>query len=93
MENITGIDFLLHIVQTSIVSIGDDGTGLCLEGRQVVDHPAAKEQGSVRQGRFVNNDLGSLGLDAFHHSLDGTLAEIVAVALHREAVDAYYRDF
>ena len=46
-----------------------------------------KEGGTIFEGGFIDNDLGSFGLDALHDALDGTLAEIVGVALHGEAID------
>ena len=35
----------------------------------------------------VDDDLGSLRLDALHDALDGALAEVIAVRLHRQAID------
>ena len=40
--------------------------------------------------RFIYDHLGALGLHSLHHSLDGALAEIVGIALHSQAVDAYH---
>ena len=60
---------------------------LLLEFLQVVYYEAAEEGAAVFEGGLVDDDLGTLGFDALHDALDGTLAEVVAVALHREAVD------
>ena len=63
-EDVAGIDLVLHIVQASIVTVGDDGLAAGLEGFEVVHDPATEESGSVFKCRFVDNHLGSLGLDA-----------------------------
>ena len=60
-----------------------------LELLQVVDHEAAEEGAAVLEGRLVDDDFGALGLDALHHPLDAALAEVVAVRLHRQAVDPH----
>ena len=91
-ENVASIDFFLYIVQTSVVAIGNDGLRLGLECLQVIDNLAAEEGGAVFEGWFVDDDFGSLGLDALHHTLDRALAEVVAIGLHSEAVDTDYGD-
>ncbi len=63
---------------------------LCLELLQVVHHLAAEEGAAVFEGWLINDYLCTLCLDALHDALDGTLAEVVGVRLHREAVDSYY---
>lgn len=68
-EDIPGIYLLLHIVEARVVAVGDDGLCLGLEGLDVVHHPAAEECAAVLQGGFVDDDLGSFGLDAFHYAL------------------------
>ena len=55
---------------------------------QVVDDFAAEEGGAVLEGGFVDDDRCALGLDALHDTLDGGLAEVVAVAFHGQTVDA-----
>ena len=42
---------------------------------------------SIFEGWLVNNDIGAFGLDALHDALDGALAEVVGVGLHRQAID------
>ena len=61
---------------------------LALEILQVVHHETPEEGASALQRWLVDNHLGTLRLDALHHALDAALAEVVAVALHREAVNA-----
>ena len=87
-ENVAGIDFFLHIVQASIVAIGNDGLRLGLERFQIVDNLAAEEGSTIFEGWFVDNHFGSLSLDALHHALDRALAEVVAIGLHGEAVNS-----
>ena len=60
-----------------------------LELLQVVDHKAAEEGAAVLDGRLVDDDFRAFGLDALHHALDAALAEVVAVRLHRQAVDPH----
>ena len=92
-ENVSCINFLLYIIQGCIVAVGYDGLALCLESFQVVYDLAAEEGTSVFEGGFVDNHSCSLGLDAFHHSLNGALTEIVAAGFHGEAVNSDYGDF
>ena len=60
-----------------------------LEGGEVVDDPGAEEGRAVREGGFIDDDAGTLGLDALHDALDGALAEVVGAGLHGQAVDAH----
>lgn len=46
-ENIASIYFILHIIQTSIVAVGNDGLALWFEGKKVVDYFAAEEGGAI----------------------------------------------
>ncbi len=69
-KNIPSIDFVRDVVEGGVVAVGDDGGGLGLEGGEVVDDFAAEEGDAVFQGRFVDDDLCALGLDAFHDALD-----------------------
>ena len=90
-EEVAGVDFGLDVVEHGVVAVGDDGLGLGLERRKVVDDTAAKEGAAIGQRGLVDDDLGSLGLDALHDALDGAVTEVVAACLHREAVDTYNR--
>ena len=85
-ENVPRVYFLLHVIQTGVVTVRDDGFALPLELIQVVHHPAAEERAAVIQGRLGYNHFGALGLDTFHYTLDAALAEVVAVRLHRQPV-------
>ena len=88
LEDVAGVDFVFDVVETGVVTVGDDGLALTLEGVEVVDDLGAEEGFSIVKGGFVDDDFGTLGLDAFHNALDGTLTEVVAVALHRQAEHA-----
>ena len=70
LKNIPRINLPHHIVQGTIVAVGDDGVGLGLEGFEVVHDAAAEEGGAVFQGGLENDDLGALGLDALDVSLN-----------------------
>lgn len=51
-----------------------------------IHHNAAEERTSIFQCRLIDNDLCTFGLDAFHNALDATLSEVIAIALHRQAI-------
>ena len=46
-EDIPRIDFLLHIIQTSIIPVGNNRLALALESIQVIHHLAAEERAAV----------------------------------------------
>lgn len=87
-ENVSSVNFVLYIVQAFVVAVGNDGLAQLLKLFEIIDHQTAKECGSVLERRFVDNDLCALCLDAFHHTLNAALAEIVAIALHCQAIDS-----
>ena len=89
-ENISGIYLVLHVIQTDIVAVGDNGMALRLELPHVVHHSTSEEGCAILQGWLVDDDLGSLRLDALHDALDGTLSEVVGIRLHREAIHTYH---
>ena len=86
-EDIAGVNLVLHVVEGGGVAVGDYGGGLVLEGGKVVYYLAAEEGGAVGERRFVDDYVCALGLDALHDALDCRLAEIVAVRLHRQAIN------
>ena len=69
-----------------MVAVRDYHVALRLEAREVVYDFRAEEDCAIIQRGFVDDDLGSLGLDALHDALDGAVTEIVGVGFHREAV-------
>ena len=87
-KEVAGIDLFLDIIQDGIIAVGDDAAALPLKLLQVVDDFAAEEGGAVLEGGLVDDDRCALGLDALHDALDGGLAEVVAVRLHGQTVDA-----
>ena len=87
-EDVAGVYFLAHVVEGGVVAVGDDGVALALERLEVVHYAAAEEGGAVGERGLIDDYLGAFGLDALHDALDGRLAEVVGVRLHREAVDA-----
>ena len=76
---ISCINLILHIIQTSIVTVGDDGMALCLEGFEVVLYSATEEGATLFQGWLVDDYLSTLCLDTLHDALNGGLAEVIAV--------------
>ena len=87
-EDVAGIDLGGDVAEGVVEAVGDDGLAAGLEGGEVVDDEAAEEGGAVGERGLVDDDLGALGLDALHDALDGGLAEVVGVGLHRQAIDA-----
>ena len=88
-KNVSRVYLVFYIIQACIIAVGDDGLAAGFEFLQVIDHPAAEEGAAVCKGRFVDDHFGALRLDPLHHSLDAALAEVVAVRLHRQAVNPY----
>ena len=86
-EDISCVNFIHDVVEDWIIAVGDDATAHILEFLQVVDDLRAKEGGSVLECWLVNNNSGSLGLDAFHDALDGRLPEVVGIRFHGQPVD------
>ena len=78
-KNISSIYLILHIVQTSIIAVGDDGMALSLEGFKVVLNSTTKESTTLLQCWLIDDNLCTLCLDTLHDALDGSLAEVVAV--------------
>ena len=63
--------------------------GLGLEDGEIVYYPASEEGCAVGQSRFIDDDFRTFGFDSLHYALDGALAEVVAVGLHRQAENSY----
>ena len=69
------------------MAVGYDGICLRLKLGEVVDNEAAEEGAAVLEGRLIDDDVGALSLDTCHNALDGGLAEVVGVGLHRQAIE------
>ena len=54
---IPGIYLILDIIQTSIITVGDDGMALSLESSQVIDYFAAEEGATLFKCWFIDDDL------------------------------------
>ena len=65
-----------------------NGIALGFELCKIIHHFAAKEQAAIFQSWLIDDNLGSLGLDALHNALNSTLTEVVRVGLHCEAENA-----
>ena len=70
-EDVARVDFVFHVIQAIIETVGDDGMTLRLEVFEVVDNLAAEEGGAVLKSWLVDDDLGSLCLDTLHDALNG----------------------
>ena len=70
-KNISCIDLILHIIQTNIVAVGDDGMALCLEYFEVVLYSTAEEGAAFFQSWLIDNYLSTLCLNTLHDTLDG----------------------
>ena len=87
---ISRVHFVRHVREFVAPAGGDDHVAAGLEGLQVVRDLGAEEFRRVQRG-FVDHHRHALGRHALHDALNGTLAEIVGVGLHRQAVDAHDR--
>ena len=77
VEQVPRVDLVPDVVEAAVVAVGDDCLTLGLEPGEVVDDFAAEEGVAVLERWLVDDDLGTLGLDALHYALDGALAEVV----------------
>ena len=87
-EQVAGVDFVLYIIQTAVVAVGDDGLAALFENVQIVHHFAAEEGSAILQSRLIDDNCRALGLDTLHDALNGRLTEVIGVGLHGQAVDA-----
>ena len=82
------INLIHHIPDLIAAAVGNDDIRDFFEFTKVMDD-AGMEEGLIFQCGFVDYDFHALCFDPFHDALDGGLAVIVGVGLHREAVDTY----
>ena len=87
-EDVSCIDLILYIIKAGIIAVGYDGIGLCLELGKIIDYEAAEESAAIFKGWLIDDDIGSLSLDALHDALYGRLAEVVGVGFHGQAIEA-----
>ena len=85
-ENIPGINLILHVIQRGIISVCNDAAAHGLEPAEIIHYQTSEKCSPVIQRRFVYYHRSPSGLDTLHHSLYGTLAEIVGVGLHGKPV-------
>lgn len=79
IEQIPRIHPISNVIQAAVIAVCNDCLALILERIKVVDDFAAEERFAVLESWFIDDDFGTLGLDAFHDALDGTLAEVVRI--------------
>ena len=63
---------------------------LSLECCHIVHHLTTKESTAILQCWLIDDNLCTLCLDSLHNTLDGRLAEVIAVTLHRQAINSYH---
>lgn len=78
-KNIPRINLFLHVIETSIITVGDDSLALSFELYYIIHYFTAEECAIILKRRFVDDYLGSLCLNALHYALNGRLAEVVRV--------------
>ena len=88
-KHIPGINPLLHIIQERVISVSNDTVAASLELLKVIYNHAAKECTAVLQCRLIYDNSRSFRFEALHNTLDAALAEVIAVALHGQAIYAY----
>ena len=69
-KDISCINFILDIIQTSIVAISNDGMALGLESFKIVLYSTTEEGAALFQGWLIDNYLCTLCLDTLHDTLD-----------------------
>lgn len=67
-EQVPGIYLLLHIIQHTVVTIGNDGIAHLFELFQIIDHQAAEEGSAIFQFGLINQHSSSLDLYALHNA-------------------------
>ena len=87
-ENVASVNLLLYIIQASIVAVCNDRVAHLLELVQVVHNLAAEKGLAVVQRGLVDHDLGTLGFDALHDTLNRGLTEVVRAGLHGQTINA-----
>ena len=101
LTNVTNFCFdmgseLFFVIPTMKVSEGDI---ILVEGKpkyviaiskayiEVVDYETAKEGRAIFKSWLIDDDIGSLCLNALHDALYGRLAEVVGVGFHRQTIE------
>ena len=56
VEDVPGIDLVLHVVQQVVIAVGKDAAAEPFELGEVVDHGAAADDRSVYGGGLVDDD-------------------------------------
>lgn len=69
-EDITRVYLIFDIGEALVKTICDDGMAHLLELGKVVDNKTAEEGLAIGKGGLVDDDFGTLSLDAFHDALD-----------------------
>ena len=70
LKDISCVYFLFYIVQTTIISVGDNCLALFLKFFQIIDYFASEECCTIFQRWFVDNYRCSFCFDTLHNSLN-----------------------
>ena len=70
-EYISCIYLIFYIIKASIIAVSDDGIGLSLELGELIDYETAEECAAIFKGWLIDDDVGSLCLNALHNALYG----------------------
>ena len=77
----------MYIVQTDVITVGNNCLTKRLKFRKIIHHCAAKKSRAILECWFIYDNLRTFGFDALHNALDRTLTKIIRVRLHGEAIN------
>ena len=87
LEYVSCIDFVYHIVETTVVPISNNRLTLLFKLRQIIHHLASEERFAIGNRGLVDDDLGNVGVDAIDDAPDGAMADGVEDGLHGDVED------
>ena len=87
LPQVAGVDLVDYVFELGGHAVGKDEVAVSLQLAQVVGDRRAVELAAV-VGRLIDEHIEPGRLETLDDALDGALAEVVAAALHHQAVDA-----
>ena len=85
---VTRVDLVHDIGDILVITVSQNHIGNPLKLIKVAYYSTVEESILSHSG-LVDNYLNAFGLNAFHHTLDGGLAEIIRAGLHCQAVNTH----
>ena len=70
MKDVAGVDLFTDVIEDGVIAVCEDAAALLLEFSEVVDDAASEEDTAVFEGRLVDDDASTIGLETFHNALD-----------------------